>query len=297
VSLPDLAALRQAGRVASAARRLGAAQTDTGRRLADVRSAVEAEIARLGAGLAFPVQVAVNEIAAHSCPAQGDATLFREGDLAKLDIGVHVDGWVVDTAVTVNVGGRAEGQRLVDAAEAALHAALVVTGPRVRIHDVSLTIETTLRSRGLRPVESLCGHGVGRWTVHCPPAIPNYPEGDLRTRFDPGTVVAIEVFATDGDGHVEERGVASIYRLDPLAPVESDDPELLAALRAFRGLPFAAHQLTTFSAERVAAAVAALTSSGLLRSYRPLVDVSAAVIAQAEHTLYVHEDRAEVLTL
>jgi len=297
VSAPDLAALRQAGRVASVARGLGVAQIDTGRRVAGVRSAVEAEIARLGAGLAFPVQVAINEIAAHFCPAESDATLFREGDLAKLDIGVHVDGWVVDTAVTVNVGGRAERQRLVDAAEAALHSALAVAGPGVRIYDVSMAIETTLLSRGLRPVEGLCGHGVGRWTVHCPPAVPNYPEGDPRTRLEPGTVVAIEVFATDGAGRVEERGVASIHRLDPLAPVELDDPELIEALRAFRGLPFAAHQLSAFSPERVAAAVASLATSGRLRSYRPLVDTGAAPIAQAEHTLYVHEDRVEVVTL
>ena len=294
---PNLAALRQAGRVASAARVFGAAQIHVGRTLVEVRSAVEAEIQRRGASLAFPVQIAVNETAAHFCPAAADARAFEEGDLAKLDIGVHVDGWVVDTAVTVNVGRRAGRQPLIDAAEAALHAALTAARPGALIYEVSQAIETVLRSRGLRPVESLCGHGVGRWTVHCPPAVPNRPEGDHRTRLEPETVVALEVFATDGDGHVEERGDASIYRLDPLAPTELADLELIGALRAFRGLPFAAHQLPGFSAERVATAIAALTAAGQLRSYRPLVDASASAIAQAEHTIYVHADRTEVLTL
>jgi methionyl aminopeptidase len=297
VLAPDLGALRQAGRVASAARVFGAAQVHAGRTLAAARSAVEAEIQRLGASLAFPAQIAVNETAAHFCPAATDARAFEEGDLAKLDVGVHVDGWVVDTAVTVNVGCRPERQPLIDAAEAALSAALAAACPGALIYEVSQAIETVLRSRGLRPVESLCGHGVGRWTVHCPPAVPNRPEGDRRTRLEPGTVVAIEVFATDGDGHVDERGEAGIYRLDPLALTGAVDPELVGVLRAFRGLPFAAHQLPGFAAERVATALVALTAAGHLRSYRPLVDSSATAIAQAEHTIYVHGDRAEVLTL
>jgi methionyl aminopeptidase len=297
VAAPDLAALRQAGRIAAAARLFGVSQVRAGRTLSAVRSAVEAEIARLGGGLAFPVQIAVNETAAHFCPAADDASAVADGDLAKLDIGVHIDGWVVDTAVTVNVGSRPERQALVDAAEAALQAALSAAGPGVPIHAVSQAIAAVLRSRGLRPVESLCGHGVGRWTVHCPPAVPNRPEGDPRTRLEADTVVAVEVFATQGDGRVEERGEAAIHRLDPLTSAESSDPELLSVMRAFKGLPFAAHQLSGFPAERVAAAVAVLRAAGRLRSYRPLVDAGGAAIAQAEHTIYVHEDRVEALTL
>jgi methionyl aminopeptidase len=293
----DLVALRRAGQIAARARRLGAGQISPRARPRAVCDAVEAEIDRLGGALAFPVQIAVNETAAHFCPADEDTAEFRDGDLAKLDVGVHVDGWVVDTAVSVNVGGGPERARLVQAAEAALAAALAAATPGVPIAQLSQAIETTIRGFGLRPVANLCGHGVGRWTVHCPPPVPNQPEGEPTTHLAPGTIVAVEVFATDGEGHVEERGQARIHRLDPAASTGSIDPELVARLRALRGLPFRSGQIDGFPEARVAAALDALATAGHLRSYRPLVDPRATAIAQAEHTIYVHEDRIETLTL
>src|SRR5262249_60198555 len=98
---------------------------------------VEDEIRRRGAELAFPAQTSRNHVAAHYCPSPEDATVYADGDLAKLDIGVHIDGWVVDTAVTVNVGARSENQRLVVAAEAALEAAIDAAAPGVPLRQIS----------------------------------------------------------------------------------------------------------------------------------------------------------------
>ncbi len=293
----DLDALRQAGRIAAQARASGAGLITSGTRLVEVCLAVEDTIARLGGAPAFPAQIALNEVAAHFCPADKDPTAFRQGDLAKLDLGVHVDGWVVDTAVTVSVGEQPAGLRLIQAAEAALAAALSVARPRALVVQISHAIETAILSMGLKPVTNLCGHGVARWTIHCPPAVPNRPEGDATTRLDPGTTVAIEVFATDGEGQVEERGPARIHRFDPETPLDSATGEVEAALREFRGLPFCARQVKSLPRRQVEAALAALAARGRLRSYRPLVDPLATAIAQAEHTLYVHEGRIEVLTL
>ncbi len=292
----DIDALRQAGHIAAQARATGAALIVAGTPLAEVCLAVEREIDRLGGAPAFPAQIALNEVAAHFCPADDDPTAFQDGDLAKLDLGVHVDGWVVDTAITVSVGARPAGLRLIQAAETALAAALRVAGPGVLVVQISHAIESAILSMGLKPVTNLCGHGVARWTIHCPPAVPNRPEGDATTRLESGATVAIEVFATDGEGQVEERGPARIHRFDPDTPVDATQREVMAALREFRGLPFCARQVRGLPRSQVEAALAALTAGGRLRSYRPLVDPLATAIAQAEHTLYVHEDRIEVLT-
>jgi methionyl aminopeptidase len=292
----DLIALRQAGRIAAEARALGRLRLATGGRLRDICVAVEDEIVRRGGAPAFPVQIGLNEVAAHFCPEEDEPALAQDGDLAKLDVGVHIDGWVVDTAVTVCVGHGRARERLVAAAEKGLDAALAVAGPGVALARLSQAIDTAVRSVGLRPVANLCGHGVGRWTVHCPPPVPNQVEGDTTTRLEPGLILAIEVFATDGDGRVEERGTGRIYRLDPEAPTGSIDPEVVGVLRAFHGLPFSAPQVKGFPRPRVAAALIALSAAGRLRSYRPLVDPQATAVAQAEHTIYVHEDRIEVLT-
>ncbi len=288
--------LRHAGRVAAEVRDEGARLIVAGARVGDVCAAVEEAIARRAAGCAFPVQSSRNDVAAHYCPAPADETRYAEGDLAKLDIGVHVDGWVVDTAVTVNVGDVPGHRRFVEAARAALDAAIAAVAPEVEIRRVSDAIESTVRGFGLRAVRSLCGHGVGRWQVHGPPPIPNVPElagGRLRA----GAVVAIEPFVTDGPGAVAEHGEPQIFRLDPARePAQGPDPEALEAVRAFRGLPFARRQLGAYTGPRLENLLRWLREDGRLMSYAPLRETTGHPVAQAEHTVYVGPAGVEVLT-
>ncbi len=288
--------LRAAGRVASAARDAGAALMQPGTRVLDVCAFVDDEIARRGAAPAFPTQSSLNHVAAHYCPAPEDETRYAAGDLAKLDVGVHIDGWVVDTALTVWVGHAGERHPLIEAARDALEAAIAVAGPLVPVRRVSAAIERTLRGAGLRPMRNLCGHGVARFTVHCPPPIPNLAE-DASDRLAIGAAVAIEPFATSGHGLVAEWGEAEVFRLDPLRADEAGPREpLLDALRALRGLPFARRQFARFDRAQLERTLARLTQAGLLHGYPPLAETSGAPVAQAEHTLFVGPGGVEVLT-
>jgi methionyl aminopeptidase len=285
-----------AGRIAAAARREGESLIVAGAGVRDVCERVEESIRRRGGALAFPVQSSRNAIAAHYCPSPEDDTVYADGDLAKLDVGVHVDGWVVDTAVTVNVGARAENQPLIDAARAALEAAIAEAGPGRAIRRVSAVIDATIRGRGFHSVRNLCGHGVGRWIVHCPPPIPNAPD-DSTDRLEAGMVVAIEPFATDGAGRVVERGMAEVFRADGFeAGVPGGDPAVLAAIREFNGLPFARRQLAGLDRGRVEDTLRALSAARKLAAYPPLVDADGRRIAQAEDTVYVGSEGVEVLT-
>jgi methionyl aminopeptidase len=297
---PDvLDKLRKAGRIAAQAREAGARRIVAGATVREVCVSVEDDIHRLGGGLAFPVQSSRNHVAAHYCPSPEDETVYALGDLAKLDIGVHVDGWVVDTASTVNVGDREEGRPLVRAAEDALRAAIAALSPGVEVRAVSAAIERTIASLGLRPVRNLCGHGVARWTVHCPPPIPNVPD-TAPTRLPLHAVVAIEPFATDGLGMVREQGEAQVFRLPPDEADEGAgadvDESLFAAVRAFRGLPFARRQLAAFPRDVVERGLAVLLTAGGLTSYPPLAEKSGRHVAQAEHTVYIGPEGVEVLT-
>jgi methionyl aminopeptidase len=295
-SVDALEALREAGRVAAAARESGSRRIVPGARLRDVCAEVEEEIRRRGAHPAFPAQSSRNDTAAHYCPSPEDETVYAQGDLAKLDIGVHVDGYVVDTALTVNVGDAPQNRRAVDAARAALEAAIAETVAGVEVRRLSTVIDATIRSYGLRPMRNLCGHGVGRWVVHCPPPIPNIPDGS-GDRLPAGSVVAIEPFATDGPGLVAESGRAEVFRLDPgRATAEDLDPSVMAEIRKFRGLPFSRRQLAHVPRSRVEATLAALGSRGRLLAYPPLVETGGHAVAQAEHTVYVGKDGGEVLT-
>ena len=297
---PDvLEKLRRAGRIAARARDAGARRIVPGARVRDVCVAVEEQVHRLGGSLAFPVQSSRNHVAAHYCPSPEDETVYADGDLAKLDIGVHVDGWVVDTALTVNVGDRPETRPLVRAAEQALRAAIAALAPGVEVRELSSAIERTIESFGLRPVRNLCGHGVARWTVHCPPPIPNVPDTSA-ARLLLHAVVAIEPFATAGLGLVREEGPAQVFRLPPDGggdtPHAGVDRALLDAIHAFRGLPFARRQLAAFPRDVLERGLSALLGEGRLTAYAPLAEKSGRPVAQAEHTVYLGPDGVEVLT-
>jgi methionyl aminopeptidase len=291
-----LACLREAGRVAAAAREAGAALILPGASLLEVCSFVEDEIRRLGARHAFPVQSSRNDVAAHYCASPEDETRYAEGDLAKLDIGVHVDGWVVDTALTVNVGDRPENRPLVEAARAALEAAIAAAGPGVEVLRVAQSIESAIERRGLRPMRNLCGHGVGRWTVHCPPAIPNVASLDNGARLEIDRAVAIEPFATDGLGLVSERGNAEVFRVDPERLPARLDGGIRTALRELRGLPFSRRDLAAFPRALVEQALEGLRGAGVLTAYAPLAESGGRPVAQAEHTVWISGDGVEVLT-
>jgi methionyl aminopeptidase len=298
MSMDALGYLREAGRIAAAARDHGAALIRPGARVRDVCEAVEHEIERRGGKPAFPAQSSRNQIAAHYCPSPEDETVYATGDLAKLDIGVHVDGWVVDTALTVNVGDLPAGRPLVKAAADALEAAIGAAGSGVPVAHVAAVIEATIRAHRLRPVANLCGHGVGRWLVHCAPPVPNVPEGSTAVLSE-GTAIAIEPFATTGAGRVVERGEAQVFRLverESLPPGDGVSERVLEAMREMRGLPFARRQLAHVPRTEMEQSLAALLKQRRVMSYPPLVEPTGAPVAQAEHTLWLGKDGVEVLT-
>jgi methionyl aminopeptidase len=291
-----LGALREAGHIASAARNEGRTLIVAGARVRDVCVSVEDDIRRRGGALAFPTQCSRNEVAAHDCPSPDDDRVFGEGDLAKLDLGVHIDGWVVDTAVTVSVGDRPENRSLVEGAQAALEAAIAQAGPGVPIARLSEAIAATLRAYKVKPIRNLCGHHVGRFTVHAPPPVPNVPDG-ADDRLAIGAVLAIEPFATHGGGVAAERGNPEVFRL---VPGEEHglplDAALLECLRNRRGLPFSRRDLSAFPRLLVEESLTLLAACGRLSAYPPLVETTGGRVAQAEHSLLVGPNGVEVLT-
>jgi methionyl aminopeptidase len=183
----------------------------------------------------------------------------------------------------------------VDAARSALEAAIALAGAGRSVRDLSAAIDAAIRARGYRSVANLCGHGVGRWTVHGPPPIPNVPDRspDLLSE---GQVIAIEPFATDGVGRVVERGRPEVFRLEGDGAAPGVHGDVMDAIHALRGLPFARRQLAGFAQDRVESTLRALRAAGRLAAYPPLVDAAGRRISQAEHTVFVGRDGAEVLT-
>ena len=293
----DLDKLRQSGRISATALAHGRKMIVPGARLEDVQLAVEAKIRELGGSPAFPAQTSRNHIAAHYCSPPADPTVVQAGDIVKLDCGTHVDGYVTDNATTVDLRD-GDNSLLCTASKMALENAIAVMGPGASLTEVGRQVETTIESLGFKPVRNLCGHGVARYTIHCAPSVPNYADPKA-PRLRANQTIACEPFASDGKGYIDASGASEVFMLRrEIRPKDGLPADIAEAVAKSEGLPFARRDLLRWlgDAKRAEEAVKLLLRKGLADDYPPLCERPGVRIAQFEHTIFIHEDGAEVLT-
>jgi methionyl aminopeptidase len=291
----DCDKVRLAGRISKEAREHAVGLVKEGARALDIAEAVEAFIRDRGAAPAFPTCVSVDNVAAHYTPTHDDALVLERGNVVKIDLGAHVDGWVADTAVSVEVGTR-NWARLIEATEHALRTAIEVVGPHVPTRMIGAAIERAITSYGFRPISNLTGHTIDRFVVHAGKSVPNVGDrsADVLER---GDIVAIEPFATDGAGQVNGRRSGNIYRLVTFREVRPPGAfALLEHIRdAFQGLPFCERWCYRWDA-KAPAYLPRLVRQGVLMTYPALTDVGGGVVSQTEHSMIVTEGGADVIT-
>ena len=281
---------REAGRILAQVRDEAAERLEVGTGYLEISEWAEDRIRELGGTPAFPVNVSVDEEAAHGAAAPDDEREIGE-QMVKLDIGVHIDGWLADTAVTVDFTGQTE---LVEAAEQALEAALEVVEPGVQTGDIGAEVEDVIDGYGYNPVVNLTGHGLGHWEQHTSPNIPNRAVSQ-GVELEVGDVVAIEPFATDGGGKVSEGSDEQIYALEREASVRdrASREALETIVEEFKTLPFAARWLDTPRAEM---ALRRLKQQNIVHGYPVLKEADGKFVSQKEHTIIVTEDGCEITT-
>ena len=241
---PDLDSLRLSGRISAIARETCRKLVQPGVKLEKVALEAETIIRDMGGVPAFPCQLSRNNIAAHYCSPPGDPTEAQENDIIKLDLGTQVDGYVTDTAVTIDLENGPDSA-LVAASQMALENAISVMGPGASITEIGNQIESTIKAFGFNPVYNLTGHGVARYVIHCKPSIPNYPDPKAG-RLKPNQTIAVEPFACDGSGSIDEVGKAEVFGLKHKPrPKDKLPADIEAALAQTFFLPFA-HQRSPF---------------------------------------------------
>jgi methionyl aminopeptidase len=287
---------RRAGRIAADCREWARRSIAPGVLLRDVLEGIEARIAAAGGQPAFPAQTSRNSIAAHYCTAPEDETRYEVGDCVKVDLGVHVDGYIADTACSVDLSSDGRWRGLIQASADALSVAIALVGDGVPVMEIGAAVERTIMAAGYEPVRNLTGHGLARWKVHTAPQIPSYPErggGKLKA----GMVIAIEPFACTGKGYIKERGRAEVFMLErPPVKAKGLDRDVLREIEAWRGLPVARRYFRHLDREKVEEAFARLARQGVLHRYPPLVEEDGVMVAQTEHSLFLSPAGVEVLT-
>ena len=246
---------------------------------------IESKIVNLGGKPAFPVNISINEVAAHYTPEIEDKTTLKENDLAKIDFGVQVNGYIWDRAFSVFVGKKSHP--LIKASTKAVEEAIKMIKPGVRIFEISEVIEETLSSTGFKPIKNLCGHGLDRYTQHAHPSIPN-GKNNIQDEIKPGKALAVEVFTTDGYGAVKESTPTLIYRFIQDRPVRLFEARKILEIskRDFEGLPFAKRWISKIATgTKLDMALRQLVETGALEEYPVLKEEGNGLVAQTEETI------------
>jgi methionyl aminopeptidase len=247
---------------------------------------------------AFPCNVSINEVAAHYTSPPNDERRIPEKTIVKVDIGVHVDGYVTDTAFTACFNP--EYKSMADAAEHALKVAIANIHPEMATSKIGGIIENDIKNRGFKPIANLTGHSVGRYLIHAGTSIPNVAQFSL-TKVKAGEVYAIEPFVTlpEAVGRVEDGSEIAIFRLVKAKSVKNPyAKQLLKHIEDnFKTLPFAERWLKgVVPKEQYREAFKELLASKTLMGYPIFVEVSRKPVAQAEHTVLITGDSCEILT-
>jgi methionyl aminopeptidase len=291
-------ALMKAGRIASQVRKKARVFVEVGEPIINICNFVEESIKNLGGSPAFPCNVDVDRVAAHYTSPVGDETVIPEGSLVKVDIGVHVDGYIADTATTICFAP--QHGSMVEAVEAGLEAAIKTVRAGIAASDVGAAIEKAIRSRGYSPIKNLTGHRMSRFIVHAGQSIPNIG-GTNGHILNSGDVYAIEPFAVppNASGLVTDGPPSNIYRFQKKRKVRGETARSMLKLiqRKFRTMPFASRWiLEKYEGPGGADAFRELLRAKCIYSYPQLIEKSKAPVAQAEHTVIVKDDGCFVTT-
>ncbi|MCW4019935.1 MAG: type II methionyl aminopeptidase, partial [Candidatus Bathyarchaeota archaeon] len=289
---------QQAGKIAAKVREEMKRTTIEGMPIIRICEKAENMIRRMGGKPAFPCNVSVNEVAAHYTSPPGDESVVPEGAIVKIDVGVHVDGYIADTATTVYFNSEYEG--MVQASEAALETAVKLIRPGLSTSQLGSEIQKVIERHGFRPISNLTGHQIGRYVIHTGKSLPNVSHFSV-SKIREGDVYAIEPFVTvkEATGRVENGPKAYIFRLvKRKSQRQAEAKRLLKYIEArFRTLPFAERWLREYgSRQEYRSALSDLVASKCVLVYSVFVEASRKYVAQSEHTVYVDKDGAIVLT-
>ncbi|MCJ7561316.1 type II methionyl aminopeptidase [Candidatus Bathyarchaeota archaeon] len=258
----------------------------------------EALIREKGGKPAFPCNVSINEVAAHYTSPPNDERRIPEKAIVKVDMGVHVDGYVTDTAFTACFNPEYKGMQ--SAAEYALKIAVDNIHSEMATSKIGGIIENAIKNRGFKPIANLTGHSVGRYLIHAGTSIPNVAQISF-VKVKAGEVYAIEPFVTlpEAVGRVEDGSEISIFRLVKAKSVKNPyAKQILKYIEDnFRTLPFAERWLKgVVPKDQHREAFKELFTSKALMGYPVFVEVSRKPVTQAEHTVLITENGCEVLT-
>lgn len=290
----------KAGEIAKEVKKFAEKIIEPGIPLKDIAEKIEKKIYDLEGTPAFPVNLSINEIAAHYTPSYNDQTLAH--GLLKVDFGVHVGGWVADTAFSKDLEGSNLNKELIATSGSAVFKASEVINLETPINQIGSVISGAIEAKGFTPIVNLSGHSMEQYNLHAGITIPNIDDG--RKVILKEGLYAIEPFVTtsNGSGKVIEGKPSGIYELK-----EEKSPRSQIARRVlnfiknkYDKLPFCSRWIVNEEelGTKALFGLRELEANGNLYQFPQLIEASGAKVSQTEETIFIDkEGKVTVTTL
>ncbi|MFX1237158.1 MAG: type II methionyl aminopeptidase [Promethearchaeota archaeon] len=292
----------KAGKAVASAKKLARKLVKPGATFLEVAEQCENEIAKNGAELSFPINISLNEHAAHYSPTIDDQTIIPENGLLKIDLGAHFNGYIADSAFTINLDEDPPLQDYIEAAEEGLEAAIEKFVPGTRLYELGEAIAEKILSRGLKPITNLGGHELQQYNLHAGPFIPNYKDTRHDQVLKPGDAYACEPFSTSGAGIVINGSTSYIYRFvkKNKKNMGYEEQNYMNKIEKICGrLPFSPRILLSkqiVPKNKIDNTIRKFINKKILDHYPILIERTGAPVAQQEHTIVLDMEGNAIVT-
>ena len=263
--------------------------------LLEIAEKTEEYAEKQGLKFAFPINLCIDEVAAHYCPINGDALVSK--GLLKIDLGIAIEGCSGDSALTVDLTPEKKHEGIIKANQEALDKAikLLKEDPDAKLSQIGKAINAEISGRGFETVKNLSGHEITHYLLHSGITIPNYDNGNENS-LDDG-IYAIEPFATYGDGFVKDWKPSNILMLNQKQPVRGNAQKILKFIEEeYKTLPFASRWILNKFGRSAILSLNQMEKRGILHQFPQLVERSGKEVSQFEHTISKVKGKISILT-
>ncbi len=305
-------------------------EIDENIKIYDIAQKIESYISlelpsQLNNGIAFPVGIGINHCVAHNTPTIYDKNIIlKNGDIVKIDFGVHIDGHITDSAFTIPIGnvGKEKFSELIDISKKATMIGVNKSGIDVLLSEIGEDIEEYVLSKeieingkiiGLKTMKELCGHSIGVYKIHSGKAIPNCKlDFVYNERMKENEKYAIEPFITTGNGkciyekdnnhYMLSRNYEEKYRKSK----KKDKVLYENIVKNYSTLAFTQKwiyeglnnypKINENMYNIFENSLKELCSENIVEEYLPIYDVEGSYVAQHEHNVWIMENRVLHLT-
>ncbi len=290
----ELSKWRQAGKLGSETLEYTKSIVKPDMSLLELAEKIEDYVEKKGAKFAFPINLSKDEIAAHFSPQHNSED--KASGLLKIDLGISIDGYISDLSCSVDLTPDKRYSKLIEASQKALDEAIKLIKPGQELGKIGSAIQETISSYGFAPIINLSGHELKQYLLHAGLTVPNY-DNNNSTKLEEGQVLAIEPFATTGQGLVQDGNVSGIYKFE--AKHNTRDMESRKILefieQEYHELPFSGRWIIKKFGTRAIFSLKALEQVNALHHFKQLVEKTKMPVSQAEATVLITKDGCEVL--